>query len=297
MAMTLPQEHAWLASVTGASAVFLWNEDALNSLTTHLNAFLNQATPGVYETNAAGARHATAITGPAADAFNQHLNNLIAPHTTSTSTGSGDTGGSADPLQIAAMVAGLLGLAAAGVVLVKTGVLARLAWCAQQMVASAAAGPGGALTTAQAIATTRTANTATAHQLLKYLTERIAPHLRRASDALPHGRRYPVLDVPGGRYGPRDLDRPPDFGLFRAESRRRTDPATVEARAREIAAETKRLNENLREINEAIDEAAKSDKWQDAGTLRDRWHAKRNELELWKSLDPETGRSRLADDV
>jgi hypothetical protein len=294
MAMTLPQEHAWLASVTGASAVFLWNEDVLNSLTTHLNAFLNQATPGVHETNAAGARHATATTGPAADAFTQHLDNLIAPHT--TSTGSGDTGGSADPLQIAAMVAGLLGLAAAGVVLVKTGVLARLAWCAQQMIASAAAGPGGALTTAQAIATTRTANTATAHQLLKYLTGGIAPHLRRASDALPHGRRYPVMDVPGGRYGPRNLDRPPDFGLFRAESRR-TDPARVGERAREIAAETKRLNKELSELDKAIEEAANNGNWKDVDTLRRRWRATQTELKGWKSLDPKTGRSRLADDV
>ncbi|GAA2699241.1 hypothetical protein [Nonomuraea recticatena] len=193
MAVTLHQEVAWLASVTGAAAVFLWNEDALagpNGVATHLHTFLNQAAPGAHETNAAAARYATATSGAESKAFAQHLNTLTtntaaspaaspatSPETSTgsepgTGTGSGDTGGSADPLQIAAGVTVLLGLASGGIVLYKTGVLARLAWCAQQMAASAAAGPAGALTAAQAIATTRVANTTTS-QLLQHLTKTV----------------------------------------------------------------------------------------------------------------------------
>ncbi|WP_346155407.1 hypothetical protein [Nonomuraea recticatena] len=206
MAMTLPQESAWLASVSGASAIFLWDEDALagpNSVATHLHTFLNQVAPDVHETNTAAARYATATGGAEFGAFARHWNTLTTNTATSpepstdTGFGSGENGGSADALQITAGVVGLLGLAAGGIVLSKTGVLTRLALLAQHMAASAAAGPAGALTAAQAVATTRVANTATTHQLLKYLTEKIAPHLRRASDALLQGR-LPALERPGG---------------------------------------------------------------------------------------------------
>jgi hypothetical protein len=207
MAMTLPQEFAWLASVSGASAIFLWDEDDLagpNGVATHLHTFLNQVAPDVHETNAAAARYATATGEAEFGAFARHWNTLTTNTATSpepstdTGFGSGENGGSADALQITAGVVGLLGLAAGGIVLSKTGVLTRLALLAQHMAASAAAGPAGALTAAQAIATTRVANTATTHQLIKYLTEKIAPHLRRASDLLQG--RLPALERPGG-YG------------------------------------------------------------------------------------------------
>ncbi|GAA2699068.1 hypothetical protein [Nonomuraea recticatena] len=216
MALTLPQEHAWLAAATGATAIFLWDEDALagpNGVAAHLSTFLNQVTPGVHETNTAAARYAAATSGPESHAFARHWNTFTANTGTSPEPGRdseagtgtdidsapGDAGGTTDPLQIAAGAAVLLSLAAAGIVLFKTGILARLAWCAQQLAFSGAAGPSGALTAAQAIATTRVANTATTHQLLQHLADKIAPRLRHYSAALLRGR-HPAPDSLGG-YG------------------------------------------------------------------------------------------------
>ncbi|GAA2700516.1 hypothetical protein [Nonomuraea recticatena] len=247
MAMTLPQELTWLASVTGATAIFLWDEDALagpNGLATHLHTFLNQVAPGVHETNAAAARYAAAASGAESDAFPQHWNAFTAS-TEPGDAGSGDTGGTTDPLQIAGWAVVLFGLAAGGVILFKTGVLARLAWCAQQMAASAAAGPGGALTAAQAVATIRAANAVTSRQLRQHLEEKLALILRRYS-ALLHGRR-PALDGQDG-YGKLPT---PAKGGDRADMGRRRDEIREE---QELAAWRQQKADN--NANDGYPEAA-----------------------------------------
>ena len=178
MAIVLPGVLAGVASVVWGEvigALFALNEDTLKQSGTTIGTFADQAAPALAQAEQ-GADRFTAATGgtttATGQAFTGHWNTLAANGHTGTF------------MTIAQHAGPLLGLAAGAIALAKTGAIALLAQCAQQLAAATLTGAAGAMAAIRSITQTRQSIGALVRKLFTRLSDLVTTPLRRANQAL-----------------------------------------------------------------------------------------------------------------
>lgn len=195
MSLTLPSHLESLASVTGATEIFTFDETALAAAGRAIASFCSQASPALAASEAAADRYVAAIGGASSDAFVGHWNTLAS------------SGHAGTLMNASASLATVLEVAAHAVTVVKVAVMGYLTWCAARLAAAALTGVGGVVISAHVILQTRTMNGTVIRRLFAHLMDILIPVLRRQLHTLydmlsrvnlPQIGSRPAFDIPLG---------------------------------------------------------------------------------------------------
>ncbi|WP_219460977.1 hypothetical protein [Nonomuraea rhizosphaerae] len=195
MGLTVPEDLAPVASLVGApAALFAWDEDKLEAMSTAVGAYARAAAPDLAVTEQAAGQYAAAYAGVSGDAFAERW------------AADADRTEASGMLETTLKVAAATGIAAGLIKIAKIGVIGHLSWCAGQL-RMALSGGIGALNATRATLTTRVAVGKLWQTLNDKLERLVMPHLRRARDLLTSILRNAGQGPrgPGRQLGPRTV--------------------------------------------------------------------------------------------